>query len=66
MELTNYFVAVSFHGNGSLGFNIKTGSEEMAKLIVLQDYLSPELMDLMEDIIVVPQYRIDCLNKKEG
>jgi len=65
MELTKYFVAVGFTGNGSLGFNVETGSEEMAKLIVLQDYLPKELLDMIENIIVVPQYRIDILEKKE-
>ena len=65
MGLINYFVAVSFRGNGSLGFNIKTGgSEEMAKLIVLQEYLPRELLDMIEDTVVVPQYRIDVFEKK--
>ena len=36
----------------------------MAKLIVLQEYLPRELLDMIEDTVVVPQYRIDVFEKK--
>ena len=58
-----YFVALKYPGNGSLGYNVEAGNEELAKLSVLRK-LPSELVDpdFLKCITVVPENRIDMDN----
>lgn len=58
IQLQNYFVAIGYAGNGSIGYNIRASSENDAKLTALRN-LVPELVEDIKSIIVIPDYRID-------